>query len=84
MGGCVPTLTSLAHAKTKLYVAGVSIRKIPEAVRAVTEDYVPTDDTAAGRLNAALTVMVYAYTACLYKKEADKRFQMIKEKHYDC
>ncbi len=62
----------------------LSLRQIPEAVRAVTEDYVPTDDTAAGRLNAALTVMVYAYTACLYKKEADKRFQMIKEKHYDC
>ena len=43
----------------------------------VTQDYVPTDETAARRLNAALTVMVYAYTAGQYKKEADRRLQSI-------
>ena len=31
----------------------------------------------ARRLNAALTVMVYAYTAGQYKKEADRRLQSI-------
>ena len=36
-----------------------------------------TDETAARRLNAALTVMVYAYTAGQYKKEADRRLQSI-------
>ena len=51
------------------------IGDIPSAVEEVTQDYVPTDETAARRLNAALTVMVYAYTAGQYKKEADRRLQ---------
>lgn len=57
----------------------LSIGEIPQAVRTVTADYVPTDDTAAERLNEALTVMVYAYVAGQYKKEAEQRFQKIKK-----
>jgi hypothetical protein len=52
-------------------------------VAAVTKDYVPTDDTALSRLNEALTVMVYAYTAGIYKQEADKRLQKIREKYHE-
>ena len=59
----------------------LSFGQIPEAVRAVTEDYVPVGDTAAERLNEALTVMVYAYTAGQYKQEADKRLLELKEKN---
>ncbi len=55
----------------------LSMDAIPQTVREVTRDYVPTDDTAAARLNNALTVMVYAYTAGQYKKEADKRYNII-------
>ncbi len=54
--------------------------EIPKIVREATEDYVPTDDTAAERLNDALTVMVYAYVAGQYKQEAERRLQLIKEK----
>ena len=57
--------------------------KIPAAVREVTHDYIPTDDTAADRLNEALTVMAYAYTAGQYKQEADRRFQLMKEEHHE-
>ena len=57
----------------------LSFEEIPETVRSVTKDYIPTDDTAAERLNEALTVMVFAYTAGQYKKEADKRFLQLKE-----
>ena len=57
----------------------LSFEEIPETVRSVTKDYVPTDDTAAERLNEALTVMVFAYTAGQYKKEADKRCLQLKE-----
>lgn len=57
--------------------------RITQTVREVTKDYVPTDDTAADRLNEALTVMVYAYIAGQYKKEADKRFITLKEKNHD-
>ncbi len=57
--------------------SALSFEAIPEAVRGVTADYVPTDDTAARRLNEALTVMAYAYTAGQYKKEADRRLQGI-------
>lgn len=57
---------------------------VPQAVRAVTKDYIPTDDTASERLNEALTVMVYAYIAGQYKKEAEKRFKELKEKNHDC
>ena len=59
----------------------LSVEVIPSAVAAVTKDYVPTDNTASGRLNEALTVMVFAFTAGQYKKEADKRFSQLKEKH---
>lgn len=58
---------------------GLSFDEIPQTVRKVTKDYVPTDDTAAARLNEALTVMVYAYRAGQYKKEADDRFRQMKE-----
>ena len=61
----------------------LSPKEIPETVRAVTKDYVPTDETAAERLNDALTVMAFAYTAGQYKQEADKRFDLIKEKRND-
>ena len=54
--------------------------EIPKIVREATEDYVPTNDTAAERLNDALTVMVYAYVAGQYKQEAERRLQLIKEK----
>lgn len=56
----------------------LTMENIPQTVRAVTKDYVPTDDTAADRLNEALTVMVFAYTAGQYKKEADRRYNEIK------
>ncbi len=59
----------------------LSLEEIPKTVRLVTKDYVPTDNTASGRLNEALTVMVFAFTAGQYKKEADKRFSQLKEKH---
>ena len=58
---------------------GLSFEEIPQTVRKITKDYVPTDDTAVTRLNEALTVMVYAYRAGQLKKEADKRFQQMKE-----
>lgn len=58
----------------------LSFGQIPGAVRAVTKDYIPAGGNAAGRLNEALTVMVYAYTAGQYKKEADKRLIDLKEK----
>ena len=61
----------------------LSVEVIPSAVAAVTKDYVPTDDTALSRLNEALTVMVYAYTAGIYKQEADKRLQKIREKYHE-
>ena len=61
----------------------LSFEKIPAAVREVTHDYIPTDDTAADRLNEALTVMAYAYTAGQYKQEADRRFQLMKEEHHE-
>lgn len=61
----------------------LTIGAIPKTVREVTRDYVPANDTAAERLNEALTVMVYAYTASLYKKEADKLFLAMKENYYD-
>ena len=61
----------------------LTLEKVPQAVQKVTKDYIPTDDTAAGRLNEALTVMVYAYIAGQYKKEADKRFNGLKEKNHD-
>ena len=61
----------------------LSFDAIPAAVREVTADYIPTDDTAAIRLNEALTVMAFAYTAGLYKQEADRRFQMIQEDNYE-
>lgn len=61
----------------------LSVEAIPTAVAAVTKDYVPTDDTALSRLNEALTVMVYAYTAGIYKQEADKRLMEIREKYHD-
>ncbi len=53
---------------------------IPKTVREVTKDYVPTDETAAERLNEALTVMAFAYTAGQYKQEADIRLEKIRAK----
>lgn len=58
----------------------LSFGQIPETVKAVTKDYIPSGENAFERLNEALTVMVFAYTAGLYKKEADKRLTDLKEK----
>lgn len=58
----------------------LSIGEVPKLVQEVTGDYVPPTESASDRLNEALTVMVLAYTAGRYKKEADYRFQQLKEK----
>lgn len=60
-----------------------SVGEVPALVGAVTEDYDPPDDEASERLEAALTVMVYAYVAGRYKQEAEHCFRrMKKEEHH--
>lgn len=55
-----------------------------EQIRALTEevtaDYLPPNENAAAVLTEALTVMVPAYLAGVYKREADALFQQMKEK----
>lgn len=53
---------------------------VPELVRQVTESYDPPTPDAAERLQTALTVMVYAYTAGEYKREAERCFERLQKK----
>ena len=46
----------------------------------MTADYLPPNENAAAVLTEALTVMVPAYLAGVYKREADALFQQMKEK----
>lgn len=48
-------------------------------VAEVTADYQPPRENAAEVLRQALTVMVLAYIAGIYKREADALFEQIKE-----
>ena len=55
------------------------LEAVPELVCQVTRDYSPPTPDAANRLRAALTVMVYAYTAGEYKREAERCFYAMGE-----
>ena len=59
-------------AMTKEYVRSLTVE--------VTADYQPPNENAAAVLTEALTVMVPAYLAGVYKREADALFQQMKEK----
>ncbi|MBR1810807.1 MAG: DUF1836 domain-containing protein [Clostridia bacterium] len=56
-----------------------AVDAVPRLVQQVTADYDPPDEIAAKRLHDALTVMVCAYTAAQYKKEAELKFRRMKE-----
>ena len=58
----------------------MTAEKISELVGEVTADYQPPNETAASTLKQALTVMVLAYVAGVYKRNADALFQQMKEK----
>lgn len=54
------------------------IDSVPALVKSVTESYNAPDEHKK-RLENALAVMVYAYTAGKYKQQAEKIFKQIKE-----
>ena len=56
-----------------------SAEEVPDLVDKVTEDYDPADDSAELRVKGALTVMVHAYIAGIYKQEAEASFQKMRD-----
>ena len=55
------------------------IEDVPALVTAIMQDYNAPDAAAKEKLQKALTVMVYAYTASEYKQRADKLLTQMKE-----
>lgn len=58
----------------------LSFGEISELVDRITKDYVPAREGASKRLKDALSVMVLAYIAGEYKKEADRQLDIMEEK----